>query len=75
MKDLQKFLPADILNAVQNNMVLGLDENGEEAYVGIDMANSRYLRNISAKESFYLFVPYNIPNEARLLEFLRYCFC
>lgn len=75
MKNLEDFLPADILNAVQKDMVLGLDENGEEAYVGISMANSRYLRDISTEESFYLFVPYNIPNEDRLLDFLRYCFC
>lgn len=75
MKDLEEFLPADILNTVQKDMVLGMDENGEEAYVGISMANSRYLRDISTEESFYLFVPYNIPNEDRLLDFLRYCFC
>ena len=75
MKDLEKFLPADILKAVRKELVLGLDENGEEAYVGINMANSRYLRDVSTEESFYLFIPYNIPNEDRLLEFLRYCFC
>ena len=74
MKNLEKFLPADILSVVQKDMVLGLDENGEEAYVGIDMAKSRYLRDISTEESFYLFIPYNIPNEDRLLDFLRYCF-
>lgn len=74
MKDLEKFLPEDVLDTVRDDLVLGLDENGEEAYVGIDMAKSRYLRDISAETSFYLFVPYNIPNETRLIEFLRYCF-
>lgn len=75
MKDLEEFLPDDILDVVGDKLVLGLDENGEEAFVGINMAGSRYLRNVSAETSFYLFVPYNIPNEARLLEFLRFCFC
>ena len=74
MKDLEKFLPADILSMVKADLVPGLDENGEPAFVGIDMADSRYLRGISTEESFYLFIPYNIPNEERLLEFLRYCF-
>ena len=31
MKDLEKFLPGDILNVVRDGLVLGLDENGEEA--------------------------------------------
>lgn len=75
MKDLKKFLPADILSKVQDNLVLGLDENGEEAFVGINMAESRYLRDLTTEESFYLFIPYKIPNEERLIEFLRYCFC
>lgn len=75
MKDLKKFLPADILSKVQDNLVLGLNENGEEAFVGINMAESRYLRDLTTEESFYLFIPYNIPNEERLIEFLRYCFC
>ena len=75
MKDLEKFLPEDILNVVRDDLILGLDENGEDAYVGINMADSRYLRGITTEESFYLFVPYNIPNEERLLEFLRFCFC
>ena len=75
MKNLEEFLPEDILNVVRDGMVLGLDENGEEAFVAIDMAGSRYLSGLSTEDSFYLFVPYNIPNEARLLEFLRYCFC
>jgi hypothetical protein len=75
MKNLEKFLPEDILNKVRDDLVLGLDENGEEAFVGINMAESRYLRDLATEEAFYLFVPYNIPNEERLLEFLRYCFC
>ena len=74
MKDLVEFLPEELLEAVRDDLVLGLDENGEEAFVGIDMANSRYLRDISTEEAFYLFIPYNIPNEQRLIEFLRYCF-
>ena len=75
MKDLEKFLPEDILAVVRNAMVTGLNEKGEEAFVAIDMAQSRYLKDTETAESFYLFVPYNIPNEDRLLEFLRYCFC
>lgn len=75
MKDLEKFLPQDILDAVDGALVPGLNENGEEAMVGINMAGSRYLRNMDTQVDFYLFVPYNIPNEEALLEFLRYCFC
>lgn len=75
MKDLEKFLPQDILDAVQDHMVLGLDETGEEAYVGINMAESRYLKDMDTEMDFYLFIPYNIPNETQLLDFLRYCFC
>lgn len=75
MKDLEEFLPTDILNEVQDDLVMGLDEKGEAAFVGIDMADSRYLRDLTVEEKFYLFIPYNIPNEERLLEFLRYCFC
>lgn len=75
MKDLEKFLPADILSKVQDDLVMGLDENGDDAFVGINMADSRYLRDFATEESFYLFIPYNIPNEDRLVEFLRYCFC
>lgn len=75
MKNLEKFLPEDILAVVQDDLVLGLDENGENAFVGINMAGSRYLRGTSTEESFYLFIPYNIPNEDNLIDFLRYCFC
>jgi hypothetical protein len=75
MKNLEKFLPEDVLAVVQDDLVLGLDENGENAFVGINMAGSRYLRGTSTEESFYLFIPYNIPNEDNLIDFLRYCFC
>ena len=75
MKDLEKFLPQDILDAVRDQLVLGLNEAGEEAYVAINMTNSRYLKDISTEMDFYLFIPYNIPNETALLDFLRYCFC
>lgn len=63
MKDLEKFLPQDLLAVVQDSLVPGLDENGEEAMVAINMSGSRYLKNVSAQMDFYLFVPYNIPNE------------
>jgi len=75
MKDLEKFLPRDIWEAVQESLVLGLNENGEEAYVAINMAQSRYLKNIPTDMEFFLFVPYNIPHEDALLNFLRFCFC
>ena len=75
MKDLEKFLPEDILDAVGDALVPGLDENGQEAMVGINMAGSRYLKGVQTEMDFYLFVPYNIPNEEALLDFLRYCFC
>lgn len=75
MKDLEQFLPQDILNAVQEALVPGLDENGEEAFVAINMSQSRYLKNVSTEMDFFLFIPYNIPNEEALLEFLRFCFC
>ena len=74
MKDLEKFLPVDILMAVQDALVPGLDENGEEALVAINMAQSRFLKDISVEEDYYLFIPYNIPNEEALIGFLRYCF-
>lgn len=75
MKDLMEFLPQDIRSAVQNEMVAGLDEHGEEAFVAISMSNSRFLKDTSTEVEFYLFIPYNIPHEEALLEFLRYCFC
>lgn len=75
MKDLEEFLPDDILAAVRDALVPGLDVNGEEVMVGINMANSRYMEGISPETEFYLFVPYNIPHEELLLEYLRYCFC
>lgn len=74
MKDLEAFLPQDILQAVQDQLVLGLDENGEEAYVAISMSSSRYLKNKQSQDEFFLFVPYRNPNEEALLHFLRYCF-
>lgn len=74
MKDLEAFLPRDILDVVREDLVPGLDEQGEEAMVAIHMARSRYLKDIAAETDFYLFVPYNIPNESALIEFLRYCF-
>lgn len=74
MKDLEKFLPQDLLAVVQDSLVPGLDENGEEAMVAINMSGSRYLKNVSAQMDFYLFVPYNIPNEEALIAYLRYCF-
>lgn len=74
MKDLEKFLPQDLLDVVRDSLVSGLDENGQEAMVAINMSGSRYLKNISAEMDFYLFVPYNIPNEDALIAYLRYCF-
>ena len=40
MKDLEAFLPADLLEVLEGQMVPGLDENGEEVMVGINMANT-----------------------------------
>ena len=74
MKDLEAFLPQDILNVVRDDLVPGLNEKGEEAMVAINMARSRYLKNIPTEVDFYLFIPYNIPNESALIDFLRYCF-
>ena len=74
MKDLETFLPPDILEAVQDDLVPGLDENGNEVMVGISMSGSRYLKGTDPEVEFYLFIPYNIPNEEALLAFLRYCF-
>jgi hypothetical protein len=74
MKNLEKFLPEDILTAVSDAMVPGLDENGNEVMVAINMAQSRLLKDVPAELDFYLFIPYNIPNEEALIEFLRYCF-
>lgn len=74
MKNLEKFLPDDILEAVRGSMISGLDENGEEALVAINMAQSRYLKDRAPEVEFYLFIPYNIPNEEALIAFLRYCF-
>ena len=74
MKDLEKFLPQDLLETVKDSLVSGLNENGEEAMVAINMAKSRYLKDISTEVDYYLFIPYNIPNEEALLEYLRYCF-
>lgn len=74
MKDLEKFLPEDLLEAVRDDLIPGLNENGEEAMVGINMAQSRYLRDIDPKVEFCLFIPYSIPNEEALIAFLRYCF-
>lgn len=74
MKDLEAFLPPDILDAVRDDLVPGLDLDGEEALVAINMADSRYMKDLDAEVDFYLFVPYNIPNEDALLDFLRYCF-
>lgn len=75
MKDLEKFLPQDILEVVRNDLVLGLDENGEKALVAVNMAQSCYLKDVSTETDFYLFVPYNIPNEEALIDFLRHIFC
>ncbi len=74
MKDLEEFLPEDILEALRDQLVPGLDETGQEAYVGISMASSRYLRDLNPEVEFFLFIPYRNPNEAALLDFLRYCF-
>ena len=74
MKDLEEFLPADILDAVRPYLVPGLDVEGREVMVAIDMAQSRYLRDLDPEVDFYLFVPYSIPNEDALFAYLRYCF-
>lgn len=74
MKDLEAFLPGDLLEALEGALVPGLNEQGEEALVGINMARSRYLRDLEPEEDFFLFIPYNIPNEEALIAYLRYCF-
>lgn len=74
MKDLEQFLPADILEAVKDDLVPGLNENGEEAMVAINMAQSRYLKDRETEVEFFLFIPYSVPREEALLAFLRYCF-
>lgn len=74
MKDLEEFLPEDLLAVVGDALVPGLDENGEEAMVGINMAGSRYLKDLDPEVEFFLFVPHMIPNEEALIAFLRYCF-
>lgn len=74
MKDLEDFLPGDLLEVLREELVPGLDETGEEALVGINMAKSRYLRDVETQETFYLFIPYQVPNEEALIAFLRYCF-
>lgn len=76
MYDLKTLLPAELYTQLSQYIVSGENEKGEEIAAGIELSQSRFLRDADmlAPGSYYLFVPYSAPHTEAICAFISYCF-
>lgn len=80
MEDLEALLPADLREALADQLLFNTDADGKTTAIALDMTQSRFVAGIGAdadpnvQHTYYFFVPAGAPHPEQIVQFLRYSF-
>ena len=80
MEDLEALLPADLREALADQLFFNTDAEGKTTAIALDMTQSRFVAGTGAdadprvEHTYYLFVPESAPHTEQIVSFLRYAF-
>lgn len=80
MEDLEALLPADLREALADQLSFNTDADGKTTAIALDMTRSRFVAGTGAdadprvEHTYYLFVPESAPHTQQIVSFLRYAF-
>ena len=79
MEDLEALLPADLREALADQLFFNTDADGKTTAIALDMTQSRFVAGTGAdadpnvQHTYYFFVP-AAPHPEQIVQFLRYSF-
>lgn len=80
MEDLEALLPADLREALADQLFFNTDADGKTTAIALDMTQSRFVAGTGAdadpnvQHTYYFFVPAEAPHPEQIVQFLRYSF-
>lgn len=80
MEDLEALLPADLREALADQLFFNTDADGKTTAIALDMTQSRFVAGTGAdadpnvQHTYYFFVPAGAPHPEQIVQFLRYSF-
>ena len=79
MEDLEALLPADLREALADQLSFNTDAEGKTTAIALDMTQSRFVAGTGADadpnvQHTYFFVPAGAPHPEQIVQFLRYSF-
>lgn len=80
MEDLEALLPADLQEALADQLFFNTDADGKTTAIALDMTQSRFVAGTGAdadpnvQHTYYFFVPAGAPHPEQIVQFLRYSF-
>lgn len=80
MEDLEALLPADLREALADQLFFNTDAEGKTTAIALDMTQSRFVAGTGAdadpnvQHTYYFFVPAGAPHPEQIVQFLRYSF-
>lgn len=80
MEDLEVLLPADLREALADQLFFNTDADGKTTAIALDMTQSRFVAGTGAdadpnvQHTYYFFVPAGAPHPEQIVQFLRYSF-
>lgn len=80
MEDLEALLPADLREALADQLSFNTDADGKTTAIALDMTRSRFVAGTGAdadpnvQHTYYFFVPAGAPHPEQIVQFLRYSF-
>lgn len=80
MEDFEALLPADLREALADQLFFNTDADGKTTAIALDMTQSRFVAGTGAdadpnvQHTYYFFVPAEAPHPEQIVQFLRYSF-
>ena len=80
MEDLEALLPADLREALADQLFFNTDADGKTTAIALDMTQSRFVAGTGAdadpnvQHTYYFFVQAGAPHPEQIVQFLRYSF-
>ena len=80
MEDLEALLPADLREALADQLSFNTDADGKTTAIALDMTQSRFVAGTGAdadpnvQHTYYFFAPAGAPHPEQIVQFLRYSF-
>lgn len=80
MENLEALLPADLREALADQLFFNTDADGKTTAIALDMTQSRFVAGTGAdadpnvQHTYYFFVPAGAPHPEQIVQFLRYSF-